>query len=306
MAIYLDVVWVLNLLLDWMLLLLTQALTKEKAKKIRIFAAAVFASLLVPVTVIYPDSFFNSVTGKLLYSIAIILIAFHFYAIKRTLKLLSMFYFVTFATGGGMIAIHFISQQPVGINASGVLTLNHGFGDPVSWIFVLVGFPLVWFFTKRRMDKHAAAKIKYDQIYRVAITIKGKQFSTDGYIDSGNQLIDPLTKRCVVICDEQFLRNWFADDDWEALKQAFDDLNLESIPASWQEHIQLVPYRGVGGENGFLFAIRPEKLHIVYGSQEINVDKVLIGIQFGKLANDQMYHCLLHPQLVKLSATNIA
>ncbi|MDY0396303.1 sigma-E processing peptidase SpoIIGA [Virgibacillus halophilus] len=306
MAVYLDVVWALNLLLDWMLILLTQALTREKTKQFRIFTGALFASSIVPVTIYFPDSFLNTIIGKLLFSIAIILISFRFNTVNRTLRVLAMFYFVTFSIGGGMIAVHFIAQRPAVINPDGMLTMNQGFGDPVSWLLVLIGFPLVWYFTKRRMDKHAAAKIKYDQLYPVSITIRDETYLTDGYIDSGNQLTDPLTKRCVVICDEIFLKNWFRENEWAMLKKAHEHLELEAIPERWQGYIQLVPFHGVEGKNGFLFAIRPDKLMIQYGKQEVAATKVLIGIQFGRLAKDQTYHCLLHPQILKLYAADTA
>lgn len=306
MTVYLDVVWALNVLLDWMLILLTQALMREKSKQYRIFSGALFASVIVPVTVYFPNSFFSTIIGKILFSLAIILIAFRFHTVSRTLKLLAMFYFVTFSVGGGMVAIHFLAQRPAVINTNGLLTMNQGFGDPVSWLFVLIGFPLVWYFTKQRMDKHAAAKIKYDQLYPVRITVRKETFETDGYIDSGNQLIDPLTKRCVVICDELFLRNWFREDEWTMLQKAHETLDLDSIPERWRSYIQLVPFHGVEGKNGFLFAIRPDSLVIQYGTQEVTADKVLIGIQFGSLAKDQMYHCLLHPQILKLYAADTA
>ncbi|WP_085992466.1 sigma-E processing peptidase SpoIIGA [Oceanobacillus senegalensis] len=306
MTVYLDAVWALNFFLDFMLLLLTKALARDHTKIIRIAIGAFFASCIVPITLIYPDSFFSSVTGKVLYSLFIILSSFGFITIYRYLKLFLLFYFTTFAIGGGLVALHFLFSSPITVTTSGLVTFNKGYGDPVSWLFVIIGFPLVWIFTKSRMDKHAKEKIRYNQLYTVTIKIRDKAFSTTGYIDSGNQLVDPLTKKPVIICDEIFLKQWFTDEDWQCLKIANDSLDIERLPKEWENFIQVVPYQGVQGSSMFLLAIRPDYIIVNYGEQTIKSRKLLIGIQFAGLTKDNSYHCLLHPQIIQLATIHSA
>lgn len=300
MTIYLDAVWLLNFLLDMMLLMLTQTLAKERSGKIRILFGAVIASLVVPLSLYYPDSILTTAAGKFLYSIVIILCSFRFYSIQRFGKLLLLFYFTTFSIGGGLIALHFLLQNPVGFSETGVLTMEKGYGDPVSWMFIVIGFPIVWWFTKNRMDKHATDKIRYDQLYSVTIELEGECHSTTGYIDSGNQLVDPLTKKPVIICDRHFLSNWFSDEEWKMLKDAQEELDFDSIPEKWEDRIQLVPFQGVDGKRLFMLTIKPEQLTIYYDQSKIVTGKTLIGIQFASLSDDASYHCLLHPQIIKL------
>ncbi|HEX6594848.1 MAG TPA: sigma-E processing peptidase SpoIIGA [Bacillota bacterium] len=306
MTIYLDAVWALNFLLDFMLLLLTQALAREKTRKTKLIFGAVVASLLVPITIYYPHSFLTSVWGKLLYSVFIIMCAFRFSSIQRTIKLLFLFYFISFAIGGGLIATHFLLAQPIDASQGSVFTFHKGYGDPISWSFVIIGFPLAWLFTKARMDKHAVEKIRYDQLCPVTIYMKDKSYSTNGYIDSGNQLVDPLSKSPVILCDEIFLKQWFSDNDWSLLKQAHESLNLDHLPTGWEPYVQLVPFYGVEGKSGFLLTLRPERLTIDYEGEKIIAHKVLIGIQFASLTKDNTYHCLLHPQIIKLGAVHPA
>ncbi|WP_156290422.1 sigma-E processing peptidase SpoIIGA [Oceanobacillus salinisoli] len=306
MTIYLDAVWALNFCLDFMLLLLTKALARDSTKMIRIILGAFVASLIVPITVFYPDSIFSGVVGKILYSLFIILCSFGFITIYRYSKLLLLFYFTTFSIGGGLVGLHFLFSNPIAVSSGGLMTFNKGYGDPVSWLFVIIGFPFVWYFTKARMDKHASEKIRYDQLYSVTIQIKDKSFSTTGYIDSGNQLVDPLTKKPVIICDESFLKQWFTEEDWQSLKRAHDHFDMEQIPKEWQTSIQIVPYQGVQGSNMYLFAIRPEHLIVYYGEEKIKSRKLLIGIQFAGLTKDNSYHCLLHPQIIQLATIHSA
>jgi stage II sporulation protein GA (sporulation sigma-E factor processing peptidase) len=306
MTIYLDAVWVLNFLLDYMLLMLTQALCRESTPKSRLIIGAFFASLIVPMTLYFPNSYISTVFGKILYSILIILVTFRFISFNRMIKQLLIFYFVSFAIGGGMFAAHYLLQSPFALTAAGLLSFSSGYGDPVSWVFVVIGFPIVFWFTKNRLDKHAMEKIRYDQLYEVSITINNKTLSTTGFIDSGNQLVDPLTKRPVVICDEVFLQQWFTREDWQHLKRAYEELNMEQIPKSLENYIQVVPFHGVEGKSNFLLAIRPEKISILYENQHIVATKILIGIQFADLTKDKRYHCLLHPQIIKLATIHSA
>lgn len=305
-TIYLDAVWVLNYFLDLMLLMLTGAIVKERVSRLRIFLGAFVASLIVPLSLYFPDTFLTTILGKLIYSFLIIICTFRFLSIPRTLKLLLTFYFITFSIGGGLIALHHMFQSTFGVSSSGILTFNKGYGDPVSWLFIIVGFPFVWLFTKKRLDKHAIEKIRYDQLYRVTLKLNGCHFSTNGYIDSGNQLVCPLTKKPVVIGDEVFLKQWFTEQEWNQLKAAHTYLTFDEIPNTWEKKIHVVPYQGVEGKSNFLLALRPDKLIIQYGEKEIMTDNVLIGIQFANLTKDHLYHCLLQPEIIKLAYNNSA
>ena len=306
MTIYLDAVWALNFLLDLMLLMLTQTLAKDTTNKLRIVIGAFIASLLVPITLYFPDTFLTSIYGKLIYSIIIILCTFRFISMYQITKLLLLFYFTTFSIGGGLIAIHFLFQSPLGFSPNGLLTFNSGYGDPISWLFILIGFPVLWLFTKSRMDRHAVEKIRYDQLYPVTIKLKNKSYSTTGYIDSGNQLVDPISKKPVIICDELFLKQWFSDNDWEMLKASHTELDFTKIPKEWERLIHIIPFHGVEGKSSFLIAIRPDSLVIQYDSKKITTNKVLIGIQFAQLTKDGSYHCLIQPQIIKLSTMESA
>ena len=301
-TIYLDAVWTLNFAFDMMLLMLTQTLARYQTRILRIMFGAFIASLLVPISLYFPNAFITTVYGKLLYSLFIILCTFKFKTVFQTIKQLALFYFMTFAIGGGLFALHFLFQSPLMLSDHGLITFNSGYGDPVSIIFVLIGFPVIWLFTKRRMDKHTAEKIRYNELCPVTIQLNHETYATTGYIDSGNQLIDPITKYPVIICDETFLKKWFTNKEWNMLHEAHTELNYHKIPPAWEKKIQIIPYQGVEGKSNFLLAIRPEKLTIYYGQEKILTHKVLIGIQFARLTKDETYHCLLHPQIIKTAS----
>ena len=289
-----------------MLLMLVQILAKQRVPKIRLAFGALVASLLVPITIFFPDAVLVSPIGKICYAFFIIICSFGYRSLTRLMKLVLLFYFVSFSVGGGLFAAHFMLQRPFALSNLGFLTYQGGFGDPISWSFVIIGFPIIWYFTKQRMDRHAVEKLRYDQLYPVSITMKDITFSTAGFLDSGNQLVDPISKKPVVICDAGFLSQWFTDEEWLQMERAYEHLEMDQIPNGWESIIQLIPYYGVAGKNGFLLALRPDQIVINYHSGNIETNRVLIGIQFQHLVKDYAYQCLLHPQIIQLEAVHPA
>ncbi|MFP7494172.1 sigma-E processing peptidase SpoIIGA [Terribacillus saccharophilus] len=303
MTIYLDAVWTLNLFLDGLLLLGVQAIAKMQVTKLRIFTGALVASAIVPITVFFPESYLAHPAGKLLFSMLIIWIAFGFRSVTRFIKLLLLFYFVTFAVGGSLFAIHYMLQTQAAFTSASFLTVSTGYGDHVSWLFVAIMFPVALYFTKNRMDKQRFEQFRYDQLHTVQVSINGMSHKTDGFIDSGNHLSDPLTKKPVIICDQSFLGNWFNEEEWQLLDKANKELDLEMLPEDWNYEFSVVPYQGVNGEGALMLVLKPDSILIELDQATIKTDRVWIGIQFGNLTADHRYHCLLHPSLVHDAST---
>ncbi|WP_186577546.1 sigma-E processing peptidase SpoIIGA [Aquibacillus kalidii] len=306
MTIYLDAIWILNILLDWMILLLTQFITRDNSRHLRVFFGAFIASILVPITLFLPETLITTPFGKGVYSLFIVLTAFGFKNLRQFLKKLLSFYFVSFALGGGLIALHFFLGQQMVASNSGILTFQTGYGDQISWLFVGIGFPIIWFFTKSRMDKQMLENFRYDHLYEVSIQLLGETHVTTGYIDSGNQLVDPLSRKPVVICDQLFMSNWFSEEDWHLMKDAQENLMFDSLPSKWEENIHIVPYQGVDGNRTFMIVLKPDLILVNYEGKQISTNKILIGLQFGELSSDSSYHCLLHPQIFKYSVATSA
>lgn len=306
MTIYLDAVWLLNFFLDWMILMLTQTFSKSQNHRVRVMVGAIVASLLVPLNLFYPASLWTTPIGKLIFSFIIVLTAFGFKNFRLFLRHILLFYFVSFAIGGGLFGLYYFLNEQIQVTNGVVITYQSGFGDGVSWLFVIVGFPIVWWFTKKRLDNLVVQKMKYDEMISVSICMENTIKETVALIDSGNQLVDPITKQPVVICDEAFMKNWFSDEEWTLLKKASEDLCFDELPERWRDRFRLIPYHGVGGTSTFMIVLKPDWMQLTIKEQNLTINRVLIGLQFGQLAPDQSYHCLMHPHLLKAIAVDTA
>lgn len=57
-----------------------------------------------------------------------------------------------------MIGVHSFLQTNTVIQDGLLISQNDGFGDPISWLFVLTGFPAIWLFSKKRLGEVGAKK----------------------------------------------------------------------------------------------------------------------------------------------------
>lgn len=277
-----------------MILLLTAKLIKQRLSILRLFTSSLIASIIIPFIVFFPTSFINTIPVKLLYSVLIILFTFGWKNWFQLFKRLSMFYFISFVMGGGLLAIQFMTTADL------ILTNQINIG------FIVIGFPLVWFFTKSQMDNHVMDKIKYDQMYEVTIELNDKSFNTIGYIDSGNQLVDPLTNRPVIICDEVFLTQFFNEQEWEIIRGIVTQNNQTDLMNELTTRLYIIPYQAVGIASNYLYALKPQNVSITYENEVIETSQVFIGIQLVNLSNEAAYHCLLHPKIIHHAVSQTA
>ena len=156
MTLYLDVIWLLNWLFDCLLLYWTAILLKRRVPFWRVIAGGFLGSLIIVLSFTSYHLLADRVLVKLLFSIFMILTVYGFGRFKVFVKNLAALYFVTFLSGGILLGLHYLFEYNV---LSGQHTMYKGinqFGDPVSWIFVIIGFPLAWQFSKKdfRIDRN--------------------------------------------------------------------------------------------------------------------------------------------------------
>ena len=156
MVIYLDVIWLLNFCFDLLLLLLTAFILKRQVKTaiyvrssdwIEHCSLALYTICNVCVTPSRQTAF----------SVLIVLATFGFQRFRfffKTCLLLLCHIFDGRRHDRGS----FVLQTNTVIQDGLLISQNDGFGDPISWLFVLTGFPAIWLFSKKRLGEVGAKK----------------------------------------------------------------------------------------------------------------------------------------------------
>ncbi|WP_066370402.1 sigma-E processing peptidase SpoIIGA [Neobacillus fumarioli] len=299
MTVYLDVIWVLNLLFDSLLLYLSAIFLKRKIKLWRIASGGFIGSLIILLAFTPINVYSNHPVAKLFCSVLMILVTFGYKRLSFFIKALMTLYVSTFLIGGALIGTHYFIQYDTHLTAKVLLASVKGFGDPVSWLFVLVGFPIAWHFSRKNIECMEMTKIQFDQIVNVRLTIHNDQFEFKGLIDSGNQLYDPLSKMPVMFVS---IKNTIDGFPEPIRKMAADPegfiMGGDELPEEWQNRLRIIPCQVVGQEHQLIAAVKPDTIVIEHNGAGYLCEKGLVSFTMQQLSNDDAFQCIVHPKML--------
>ncbi|WP_303981940.1 sigma-E processing peptidase SpoIIGA [Niallia circulans] len=299
MAIYLDVIWLLNFLFDSLLLYLTGILLKKKIIHWRILLGGLIGSLIILFSITPLSPYTNHPISKLLFSIVMVATAFGYKRLRTYIQALMIFYLATFLIGGTLIGAHYFIQFDFDLSSSVLLASIKGFGDPISWLFVLLGFPIAWYFSRRNVEGMEVTKIQYEQIIDVIFQIGGKEFSIKGLVDSGNQVYDPISRLPVMFVS---LKNIEKDMPAEIIRLTDQPEAIiygsQPIAPEWESKMRIIPYKVVGKDHQLLIAVKPDSLLLKKEQEVIAVEKGLISFTNQVLSAEGIFDCIVHPKML--------
>ncbi|MDQ6596879.1 sigma-E processing peptidase SpoIIGA [Bacillus salipaludis] len=294
MIVYLDVIWALNLLFDTLLLYLTAIFLKRKIRLWRLLSGGFIGSLIILLSFTPIHAFSNHPITKLLFSVLMILATFGYKRLVYFIKALMTLYVSTFLIGGALIGAHYFLQTE-----SILLAGLKGFGDPISWLFVFIGFPIAWHFSKKNVEGMEMTKIQFDQIVSVNLTINSETYAFKGLVDSGNQVYDPLTRLPVMFIS---IKNQMEVMSEPIKRMAANSETLlmgeEELPSEWQNKLRIIPFRVVGQEHQLIMAVKPDSILIEKNGDCFLCEKGLVSFTMQELSPDDAFQCIVHPKML--------
>jgi stage II sporulation protein GA (sporulation sigma-E factor processing peptidase) len=306
-VVYLDLIFLANLLIDGAILSVTARIRHVRPSLWRILASSTLGASYVVMMLLPSLSFMFTFVVKCLFSAAMIVIAFGFGGLQHFLRNLGTFYLVSFAVAGGLFGIHYFMESPGEVMNGILVTSSGGIAHRIQigfWFVVLAFAPLLWMFrtvftsSKRRKEMtHYLAEVR--------IRINDCETVCTGLIDTGNQLYDPLTRTPVMVVEAAQWSDVLPESWMNRIKRSEVDQLVAGIGEDsfiWQDRLRLIPYRGVNRGTQFMLALKPDKVVIVRNETEIVNEKVLVGLDGGKLCADGTYQAIIHPTLAELEA----
>ncbi|WP_202077010.1 sigma-E processing peptidase SpoIIGA [Caldalkalibacillus salinus] len=296
MYLYLDLIWLLNFFIDYLLLWMTGYFRKIPLKKSRLVLASAIGSSYVFILFLPPLSSYYTFLSKIVLSLVIVSVAFGFGNFQRFIQAFLMFYFVSFVTGGGILAIHSMLQTNHEVMQGILSTQSGGVGDPVSWLFVIIGFMAMYGLTKSRWHQLEITKAKEGVLADVRIRMGEHEISCTGLIDTGNQLHDPLTKMPVMMLQLDTLKPLLPDSVVTLVEQEkVGEWQGVDSETEWAERLRIIPYRGVRQGLELMAAIKPDNVQVTYEGKTYDACRVLIGVNPQPLSHDGQFEAILHP-----------
>ena len=179
MTIYVDLVFLLNVFLDFILLMSVSVILTRNAKVSRIILGSIVGGVSTLLLFINLSSI-TSLFLKLLLGLLMVLTTFGYKSIKYTFNNLFYLYTLSFSVGGVMY-----------------LLMEKGF---YNYVILIIGFIIVLFMYIKQIKNY---QNNYSNYYSVELYFKNKKYLLTGYLDTGNKLYDSYKHRPVIITSKK-------------------------------------------------------------------------------------------------------
>ena len=290
MTIYLDIIIVENLIMNYIILYATGLISKSKISHLRIFLASAIGAIYAVMVYISKLHIYSNMLLKIILSIIIVFVAFYPQNVKKMWKQLVLFYLTTFTFGGvATYLIYVLKPQNIVIKNGmyvGTYVLKVIFiGAIVGTIILIISFK----FAKNKITKK-------DMICKVKIKLNGKEVVLDTMVDTGNMLKEPLTGNPVVVVEKTSLYDLMPKEilnNTESILGGDFEKIPEDIKNDYISRLKIIPFSSLGKQNGMLIGIKPEKLKVINEQAEEEKDNAIIGIYNKSLTKRGEYNALI-------------
>lgn len=114
MTIYIDVIFLENLFMNYIILFATGIILKLKMKAFRILISSIIGSIYAIIVYTSTMEIYSNILLKILLSIAMVYVAFNSRNVKQCLKQLIIFYLTSFTFGGVAFALlYFVKPENI-------------------------------------------------------------------------------------------------------------------------------------------------------------------------------------------------
>ncbi|MCG0276978.1 MAG: sigma-E processing peptidase SpoIIGA [Thermanaeromonas sp.] len=299
--VYLDMVLLVNLIMDYIILWATGRLAQVSTNGWRLLAGATLGAAYA-LTLFFPHREpWLWFLVKILFSFLMLLLAFYPLTWQKLLQVFGCFYLVSFIMGGAVVGGLYLSNNLLAAPAlAGRGLLVHPL--PSAWLVlgVLAAVFLVNWGSATIKKNFWQALLQLP----IVIGLEGKRLALKALVDTGNNLRDPLTGRPVIIVEYQALKP-ILPEEIRSRVRAGEEPELEKIVTSlagtaWATKVRIIPFHSLGRTGGLLLGFKPDEVIIFWEEQLIKITDVIVGLCWNRLAPGGNYRALLHPDLLEV------
>lgn len=254
---YVDVLFLVNFVMDFILLLLVKKMLKCTATHGRLCLGAALGSVLTCIVVILPIPYaiFKFILFHMFVNIFMIRVGLKIKHIRSFAKAYFLLYIGSFLLGGILQAFWQYVRE-----------------GSLFFATVIVGY----LFVSKIWDYIGMIKRIERYQCEVDLYVNGERYHVKGMIDTGNGLRDPVSNKPVSILERDIAKKILGN---EKLSQ-----------------VRYIPYHSIGKKEGVLLALKIEKM-CVHGEDEHWIEEPLIGVSEEKISVEGEYQMILNPNL---------
>lgn len=289
MTIYIDVVFIENLIMNYIILIANTLVLKLKINNLRLILGSMVGAFYTVIAYMIPSQMFSNFFLKLILSIIIVYIAFNPHNIKTIIKQLLLFYLISFVFGGAAIAfIYFVKPQNILIKDGMVLGTCTLKSIVVSAIIALTITIVTFKAVKSKFSKK-------DMFVEIEIALYEKNIKINAMVDSGNMLKEPITGKAVIVVEHTCFYDILPKEILNNLEKILggDLENIsEEVKNTYIKKLKFIPFSSLGKQNGMILGISPQFVKIC-GEEEKEIKDIIVGIYNKSLTKDGSYRALI-------------
>ncbi|AJA48203.1 putative sporulation sigma-E factor-processing peptidase [Clostridium pasteurianum DSM 525 = ATCC 6013] len=260
MVVYLDILIIENLIVNMFLLYITSQTLKIKIKLQYLLAAALLGSMYV-LTIIYPlPKLLSSIGFKFFVALLMIIVVFRKSNVIFNIKAAAIFILYSMMTAGFCIFIEFYFSKGLTFDNMPVF----------SYKYILCSIMILYITIHRIIIFIKDRKEIVSFIYDVDIMFDEKKKRVKAFLDTGNELREPLTNLPVMIVERSILK----------------DINIK------EKDMFYIPFKVVNGSGGYLKGFKPSNVNI-YKNSMLEKTELIVAVCDTKLSDLNDYNALL-------------
>lgn len=258
---YIDVLFLVNFLMDYILLLIARRILKCSATHGNICLGALFGALLTCIVVALriPYAFVKFILFHGFINIVMIIIGLKVREIRKCIKAFLTLYISGFLVGG----VFEFAYQYVGAYIE------------VGSLFLVLA--IACYYIASGVLSLLMKMLHFGKYYCQVILYLGEnQCKTQAIVDTGNHLRDSMTGKAVSVIG----------------RETAEKLLKNNLP----DKIRFIPYHSIGKQNGVIPIFTLDRM-CIEGEEKEWIERPLIGISDTKISENGEYDMILNPEV---------
>jgi len=285
--VYADITFLINLLMDFIILWATARLVNLPVKYGRLILAATVGAIYAVGYLIPELAWGYHMSLKIIVSALLVIIGLNPSTCQQFIKGFMYFYAINFLVAGATIGLTFLVNSQHNTSQVTYFWLTGGIA-----VALWIGF---------RGEKILVQRIIPALLnYPLEVRIENKKCSGKGFLDTGNGLRDPLTDRPVIIAEYQWIKNLLPADFITAyeIQQGQEDM-LHLMGSSWANRLRIIPFSSIGKKNGWLVGVRTDEIILNNGRRQITHNNLVVALYREQLSTRGEYQLLIPGEILE-------
>ena len=295
MTIYVDVVLIENLIMNYIIIFATGIILKVKLKQLRIVLGSFIGAIYTIIAYVSNLRIYSNFILKFILSIIIVYVSFNPQTQKQLWKSLLIFYLTSLVFGGAAFAIIYVvrpqeilrnNQLIFGTTSMKIIL----FSAIVAFIVIILAFKIV----KNKISKK-------DMFCDIEVKINEEIIKTKAMLDTGNLLKEPITNKPVIVIEHTLLYDCIPKQILNNIEKIlggdFSDVP-EQMKQEYISKLKFIPFSSLGKQNGMLIGINAKYVKIKSEGNESIKENVIVGIYNKSLTKRGEYRALIGIELI--------